>query len=243
MPNSPQKIGIIESVLLFLIPGILFWIHLNWTVPLITNVFQLSVYAAWLIIGSFLLFFPIFILAIVLMKMDGYSLDWTTIFKRLRIKKVTKSDWLWIVLGLLVTFSIVGVIIFMLVVLPLGINISELKEISPIEAQQLMGNERFFLVLLPFLFFFNYVGEEILWRGYILPRQEVSYGKYAWVINGVLHGVFHLPFGMLTHIIAIPIYLLIPFITYKTKNTTTAIIIHFLLGAPMQILLALGILL
>jgi len=241
MKNSLQKIGIINSILLFLIPGILFWIHLNWFIPLLTDILNLSVYAAWLIVGSFLLFMPLFIITLVLLKFDGYSLDWKTISERLRIRKITKRDWLWIVLGLLVAAVLVGIIILIISILPLGIDILELKGISPIEAQQLMDNEYLFIILLPVLFFFNYVGEEILWRGYILPRQEVSLGKYAWILNGVLHGVFHLSFGLLTNIIAIPIYLMIPFVTHKTKNTSTAIIIHFILGAPMQILVVFGI--
>lgn len=201
MKNSLQKIGLINSILLFLIPGILFWIHLNWSIPLLTNILNLSVYAVWLIIGSFFLFMPLFILTLVLLKFDGYSLDWKTISERLRIKKVTKRDWLWIVFGLLVAGAFVGIILLILSISPLGIDIAELKEISPIEAQQLMDNEYLFIILLPVLFFFNYVGEEILWRGYILPRQEVSLEKYAWILNGVLHGVFHLSFGLLTNII------------------------------------------
>lgn len=241
MTNQPKKLGIISSVFLFLLPGILFWVHLNWSIPLLISVFQLSAYAAWLIIGSFFLFLPIFVITFVLMKTDGYSLDWKTIFERLKIKKITKKDWLWIIFGLLIASACVGLITFLITILPLGINILELKEVSPIEAQQLIGNERLFLLLLPILFFFNYVGEEILWRGYILPRQEVSFGKYAWILNGALHGVFHLSFGVLTNIIAIPVYLMIPLVTYKTQNTSTAIVIHFLLGAPMQILVVLGI--
>ncbi|MBC8479498.1 MAG: hypothetical protein H8D46_03450 [FCB group bacterium] len=27
------------------------------------------------------------------------------------------------------------------------------------------------------------VAEEFMWRGYILPRQEKSYGHYAWLVN------------------------------------------------------------
>jgi len=241
MNNSLKKIGIINSIILFLIPGILFWVHLSWSIPLLTSIFNLSIYAAWLIIGSFFLFMPLFILTLVLLKFDGYSLNWKTISERLRIKTITKKESLWIIFGLLIAAAFVGIFILIISILPLGIDLAELKDISPIEAQKLMDNEFLLIILLPVLFFFNYVGEEILWRGYILPRQEVSLGKYAWIFNGVLHGVFHLSFGVLTNIIAIPIYLMIPFVTYKTKNTTTAIIIHFLLGAPIQILVVFGI--
>jgi hypothetical protein len=32
----------------------------------------------------------------------------------------------------------------------------------------------------------NIVGEEFVWRGVVLPRQEVAFGGRAWLVNGVL---------------------------------------------------------
>ncbi len=43
------------------------------------------------------------------------------------------------------------------------------------------------------MFIFNtVVGEELLFRGYLLPRMEGAFGDKAWVANGVLFGVYHL---------------------------------------------------
>jgi membrane protease YdiL (CAAX protease family) len=39
---------------------------------------------------------------------------------------------------------------------------------------------------------FNIGGEEFWWRGYVLPRQELAFGRFAWIIHGVLWSVFHL---------------------------------------------------
>jgi len=240
MDNSIKPISIVNSLLLFLIPGLLFWLHMKWTVPFFANILSLSSYATWLIVGTFLLFLPLFLLALVLIKTDGFVLDKKNILNRLYIKKMKSKDWIWIFGGLLIASLLAVGIAFFLTILPLGIDFSDLKDVSPIETSSLTGTERFFLLLLPVFFFFNYVGEEILWRGYILPRQEVSFGKYAWLINGLFHIVFHLGFGITAIIVSIPIFLMIPFVAYKTKNTTTAIIIHAMIGAPMQIMVALG---
>ncbi len=240
MNGSIKRIGFIYSLLLFLIPGLLFWLHLQWTVPFLANIWPLSSYATWLIVGTFFLFLPLFLLTLALMKMDGYTPDKKNILNRLRIKKMKSTDWAWTFGGLLVATLLAGGIAYFLTILPLGINISDLKDISPIETSSLIGMERFFLLLLPVFFFFNYVGEEILWRGYILPRHEVSLGSYAWLINGLLHMVFHLGFGITAMIVSIPIFLMTPFVVYKTKNTTNAIIIHAVFGTPMQIMVALG---
>jgi len=239
--DTIKRIGITSSTLLFLVPGMMFWVHINWTVPYFANLFQWSIYAVWVIVGSFFLFLPLFLLTLYLLKRDGYCLDSKSILSRLRIKKMTKSDWLWTGLSLLVAITLAGAIVIIMVLAPLDIDASALEGISPIETSRLTGAERYIFLLLPLFFFFNYVGEEMLWRGYILPRQEISFGKYAWIFNGFLHALFHMPFGLLIHVISIPIYLVMPFVVYKTRNTTTAIFIHALLGAPMQVLVALGI--
>jgi membrane protease YdiL (CAAX protease family) len=36
------------------------------------------------------------------------------------------------------------------------------------------------------------VGEELWWRGYVLPRQELAFGRATWVIHGILWSVIHL---------------------------------------------------
>jgi membrane protease YdiL (CAAX protease family) len=39
---------------------------------------------------------------------------------------------------------------------------------------------------------FNIGGEELWWRGYVLPRQELAFGRTTWVVHGVFWSVFHL---------------------------------------------------
>ena len=77
-----------------------------------------------------------------------------------------------------------------------------------------------------FVFVINIFSEELWWRGYILPRQELKHGKVAWVINGVLWSFFHIYKWW-----AVPFMLLrqwmIPFVAQRTKNTTPVILIHF----------------
>jgi membrane protease YdiL (CAAX protease family) len=38
----------------------------------------------------------------------------------------------------------------------------------------------------------NIGGEELWWRGYVLPRQELAFGRTAWVVHGISWSVFHL---------------------------------------------------
>ena len=42
-------------------------------------------------------------------------------------------------------------------------------------------------------FIFNYfLGEEFLFRGVLLPKMQGVFGKYDWVANAVLFGLYHL---------------------------------------------------
>ena len=38
----------------------------------------------------------------------------------------------------------------------------------------------------------NIAGEELWWRGYVLPRQELAFGRTAWFIHGICWSGFHL---------------------------------------------------
>ena len=45
------------------------------------------------------------------------------------------------------------------------------------------------LLWVPF-FAVNIIGEELWWRGFIQPRQEPVFGRFTWIIQGVLHAGF-----------------------------------------------------
>ena len=43
------------------------------------------------------------------------------------------------------------------------------------------------------------IGEELLFRGLLLPRMAGTFGRWDWVVNGLLFGLYHLhqPWGIL----------------------------------------------
>ena len=74
--------------------------------------------------------------------------------------------------------------------------------------------------------FFNIFGEEFMFRGMLLPLDEKSFGKTAWLFQGTLWGLWHVywkwNFIPLTLFVALPLV----FVVQKTRNTWTGIIIH-----------------
>lgn len=91
---------------------------------------------------------------------------------------------------------------------------------------QISGN--WGVILLYFVMLcFNVVGEELWWRGYLLPRQEVRYGRFAWVWHGLLWTAFHI-FKWWDLIGLLPVCLAIAYVSQRTKNNWPAFMAHFL---------------
>jgi membrane protease YdiL (CAAX protease family) len=49
-----------------------------------------------------------------------------------------------------------------------------------------------YALILAFLLFNTVLGEELLFRGYLLPRMNGAFGRGDWVVNGLLFTVYHL---------------------------------------------------
>jgi membrane protease YdiL (CAAX protease family) len=74
----------------------------------------------------------------------------------------------------------------------------------------------------------NIGGEELWWRGYVLPRQELAFGRATWIIHGILWSVFHLfmqPTLWDTVRMAITCIAL-SFVAQRTKSTWPGILGH-----------------
>lgn len=74
-------------------------------------------------------------------------------------------------------------------------------------------------------YFFNVVGEELWWRGYILPRQELTHGSRTWIVHGLLWSGFHL-FSPYNALMVLPGALLVSWIVQRQRNTTIFLIAH-----------------
>jgi len=75
------------------------------------------------------------------------------------------------------------------------------------------------LILFIFQAIFNtIIGEELLFRGLLLPRMSGVFGKWDWVMNGLLFGLYHLhqPWGMLNSAIEGIFLLALPSRTYRS---------------------------
>jgi membrane protease YdiL (CAAX protease family) len=69
------------------------------------------------------------------------------------------------------------------------------------------------------------LGEEFLFRGVLLPRMDGVFGRWSWVANAVLFGLYHVhqPWGIPKSIVTGLVY---TFPAYRFRSTWLSIILH-----------------
>lgn len=192
----------------------------------------------WFIVGGVGIFLPLVILAFFLLKKEGYRFSLATWSERMRFKKMYKRDWIWciaaIVATMLCSFAIMQILEL----------IYGKFETSPSFMQfipfSVSGKYWFFLLWLPY-WILNILGEEILWRGVMQPRQEKAFGSKTWLIQSIGWTMFHLAFGWKLLLILLPLMFIQPYVVQKTKNSWTGVVIHGVVNGPSFIAIALGL--
>jgi membrane protease YdiL (CAAX protease family) len=225
-----------ELLLLFGIPTILNFIACRIAIPFLNAQKIFPIEVAYFLSVGLLVLVPMFFGAIFLTSRELKSKHIKEIFERMRIKKLSKMDILWTVLGFI--FLSFASFLIAKIILPIF-----QIDANPFFFQNMpLSDENFWILYIwPLFFFFNIFGEEFLWRGYIQPRQELLNKKYTWSVHGLLWAVWHLPMGLDLIYSALPIFFILPAVVQFRKNTTIAIIIHFVIGAFGFLVLALGL--
>jgi membrane protease YdiL (CAAX protease family) len=87
----------------------------------------------------------------------------------------------------------------------------------------------------------NIGGEELLWRGYVLPRQEAVFGRWAWLVNGLLWAVLVHAFMWWTLVGLLPTSLVTPYLAQRYETTWAGVVVHGLGNAIWVVVLAAGV--
>jgi len=240
--NKIKAMPLKFAILYFGIPSLYFWLLTKYLTPYLNHNIGLHAAMSWFITGL-CIFIPLFLAAYIFAKKEGNAGSIKELFERLRLRKFKKNDWFWAVGGLLAVLVFTGIIMGVSELLAKKFGLSPLQT-NPdfLDFEPFGQGERWMLLVWLGMFFFNIVGEEIFWRGYMLPRQEIADVKHAWIINSIFWGVFHRSFGWQLLSILIPTLVILPYAVYKTKNTLVGIFIHGVFNGPMFILVSLGIL-
>jgi len=176
--------------------------------------------------------------ALVAFRLEDRPSTWTAFRDRMRLSRPTRTVWLWTSAALVVAFGAT------ILIAPIAETYLGLPLVTIPAATKAFGdsmNAGFpeialsgrWDVLLWFVFslaVLNVGGEELWWRGIILPRQEVVFGRWAWAVNGILWNLFHIArYDTLgSMVIFFPATLSIAYVTQRTRNTWSGIVVHLI---------------
>jgi len=250
--NRISPLPLKKSIFFFALPSIGFRLAIYNGMPLLLS-WGLTQFEAFIV--SFTVPSAILLaLAVGFFKQEGHPVTWAGMCARFRLRRLSRRDWLWIAGGFLFAFLAGG----MMQVAAQKL-IAALPAIAPPDffpplldprvtlsaavftdfvGSPVQGNWSVF-ILYAVALFFNIAGEELWWRGYILPRQEAAHGRWTWLIHGLMWLLFHVPFYPWAIVSLIPSCLTIAFISQRRQNTTSAVVIHSLYnGLPLIFILA-----
>jgi membrane protease YdiL (CAAX protease family) len=150
-----------------------------------------------------------FILVLILLYREAGTLGWSTVSKRLwlqtprspRTGEARRSLW-WLVVPLVLVTAFfemrvapvvqtLWVSLFPFMAEPEAYSLASV--LNTAEARAQVAGAWGLLALFVLSALFNtFLGEELLFRGVLLPRMAGCFGKWDWVANGLLFGVYHL---------------------------------------------------
>ncbi|MGY0425953.1 MAG: CPBP family glutamic-type intramembrane protease [Polaribacter sp.] len=155
--------------------------------------------------------------------------------KRLRFKKITKKT-MYRAIGVFLIAAVLGGLIKLLLIhFEIPFNGNERFEIAK---KYKLSAPPFFFMLLTVLVtvIFGPLEEEILFRGYLLPKQEAALGGYAWILNGFAFTFMHLLVYDIPTLFSLFLFsFLVAYKVQKHKDTSIGLLAHFFMNLPFVI--------
>jgi membrane protease YdiL (CAAX protease family) len=184
----------------------------------------------------------LFVLSMIIVRQEEGDLRWATVKRRLRLNmprdpktgETRRSLWLWVVpiliasivwdIGFTSSADELWVSIFPLFAEPPGYGLGAVFESQEI-LDRLVGAWWFFALFVVSSVFNVFLGEELLFRGVLLPKMDGVFGKWSWVANGVLFAFYHVhqPWGILGNVVSC---LFLAFPSWRYRSTWMAVIVH-----------------
>lgn len=232
-----KKLGLFPSILIYVGAALLMFLQTAYVIPYLSRISGQETILFWFIVAGLGIFTPLIILGLIIIRNEGFQLNRQTITTRLRFRRLTRSDLIWTLSGFIAVAVLSGLIMLLLEVI-----IGKFDHSPKFMTFEPLTRGRYWLLLVwaPY-WILNILGEEFIWRGVMLPRQELAFGKHTWIFHGFGWGLFHIAFGWKLLVTLLPLIFIQSFIVQKTKNSWTGVILHGGLNGPSFIAICFGI--
>ena len=227
-----------RSFLIFGIASLALFLETHFLIPFLSEHTNIEPIVFWFLVAGLGIFLPMLIVSFLFLRGEGLKIDKATWQQRLRFKKMNKADWLWSTGSIIM----IGILSFAIMTL-LRVLIGHVESQPPFMVFDPLTPDRYWILLIWFPYWLlNIMGEEILWRGVILPRQEVIFKRYTWLIHAAFWSMFHLAFGWQLLITMLPILFIQSYAVQLCKNSWTGVVIHAVINGPSFIAISFGLL-
>jgi membrane protease YdiL (CAAX protease family) len=200
----------------------------------------------------------LFVLSMIIVRQEEGDLRWATVKRRLRLNtprdlqtgETRRWLWLWLIPVMILSavwdIAMVPIVqklwvsIFPLFAEPAGYGMGTVLG-SQETLDRLVGAWWFFGLFIVLSVFNVFLGEELLFRGVLLPKMEGVFGRWSWVANGVLFACFHVhqPWTIAENIVSGAI---LAYPSWRFRSTWMSVIVHSVQNVFFGLLL-LGIML
>jgi CAAX protease family protein len=233
-PDRVSPLGLVGSATLFGAGALLLFLTTRLAVPTLVSVTGAEPVVMWFLAASTVLFGPLLLTAALLLYRERRPKRQGSWDARLWLRPMNGGDWLWTIVGIAAVAVLTGGIVGLL---------PDKATLRPsFMTLEPLGPGRYWILgaWLPF-FVLNIVGEEFVWRGVVLPRQEVVFGGRAWLVNGILWLLFHAAFPWQVLVTLVPITLILPYVVQRRRSTWIGVVIHAGFGGAGFLAIAFGL--
>jgi membrane protease YdiL (CAAX protease family) len=192
--------------------------------------------------------------ALVTYQAQGNPWRWNDFKHRFRYETMNLKDWLW-----LAGIFIVEIFVYSLLtrlssaliqqgIIPVPAWLPEFLNPKTVFTTATLDtavgglyNNWIVLFISTVMLFVNILGEEFWWRGIVLPRQELSFGRWTWIIHGLMWTAFHL-FKWWDLLNLIPLSLGLSWVVFSRRKNTPGLVMHLMTNGVGLLPILLGVL-
>ncbi|MCS3264569.1 CPBP family intramembrane metalloprotease [Bacteroides thetaiotaomicron] len=161
------------STLIFVSAAMLLGVMTHLCIPFLSEVAGLESIIFWFICGGLGVFTPLIIAGVMTLRKEGGKFTKETFVERLRFRPMSRRDWRYSLLALVVIGLLTSGIMIAMQVL-----FSDFNHTPSFMTLDPLSPGRYWLLLAWFPYWLlNIGGEEFFWRGVLLPRQEKDFRR------------------------------------------------------------------